>query len=324
MKQSINSWDRIPYATKVRDGSTASITPGWISVSRNLIVANYNAGWAVDNDDGSSYWKTTENVLAYGHAGGLKSDFGGHDLQHRHNLYLFPASCAVLALGMDAFFMSGHECVFAENTCVLGSSSSYAGAFPCRNATLDEVSIGGGYTYTAGSFDIGGRNSSEAELTVEQAKYQCNQSETCFGFSYLGAKETDERVTVYFKPCTPMAHRRKCDWSITARTENTWTSWSKGPRETTPIMYGNTILTDDADPGKLIISCWNDTARNAYVPHTQYSLTEWQARGHNLGDRVAKTPSNDALISRARRVLAMGQSSKATTSVEVDDDDLMV
>ena len=101
----IYSWDRIPYATTVRDGTTSSITPGWITVSRNLIVANYNAGWAVDNDDGSSYWKTTENVLAYGHSGGLKSDFGGHDLRHMRNLYLFPTSCAVLAMGMDSFFM---------------------------------------------------------------------------------------------------------------------------------------------------------------------------------------------------------------------------
>lgn len=299
--------DRIPYSTTVRDGTTASITPGWISVTRNLIIANYNAGWAVDNDDGSSYWNITENVLAFGHSSGLKSDFGGHDLQHRRNLYLFPASCAVLALGMDSFFMAGHECVFAENTCVLGSSVSYAGAFPCRNATTTEVHAGGGYTYTAGSLVTGssGRNSSAAVLTIEQAKHSCNQSQTCFGFSYRGLKHTNDSVMIFFKPCAPLEHRRKCDWSIAEGTTGTWSSWSKGPRETTPIMYGNKILSDAADPSALQITCHNDTSRTAYVPHTHYNLVEWQALGHNVGDTVAQTPSNDALISSARQLLSM-------------------
>jgi hypothetical protein len=78
---------------------------------------------------------THGNVLAYGRSSGLKSDFGGHDLQHMNNLYLFPASCAVLAMGMDSFFMQGHECVFARNDCVLGGSQQYAGAFTCTNAS---------------------------------------------------------------------------------------------------------------------------------------------------------------------------------------------
>ena len=188
---------------------------------------------------------------------------------------------------------------------MLGLGNSYAGAFPCRNATAAEVDAGGGYTYTAGSFVTGGRNSSETHMTVEQAKRSCNNSDTCFGFSYLGPRKTNDAVTVYFKPCIPTAHRRKCDWSISAGTEEAWSSWSKGPRETTPIMYGNTIVTDAADASLLQVTCHNDTARTAYVPHMRYTLADWQALGHNVGDTVAKTPSNDVLISQARQLLAV-------------------
>ena len=47
---------------------------------------------AIDNDDGSAYYKTHDNVFVYGSVG-LKSDFGGHDNWHYRNLYAFTSKC---------------------------------------------------------------------------------------------------------------------------------------------------------------------------------------------------------------------------------------
>jgi hypothetical protein len=47
-----NSWDRLPYFTTVRDGSTVSKRPATNIAERNFIVSNYGAdGGCLDNDD---------------------------------------------------------------------------------------------------------------------------------------------------------------------------------------------------------------------------------------------------------------------------------
>jgi len=47
-----NSWDRLPYETTVRDGSTVSKRPAANVAERNFIVSNYGAdGGCLDNDD---------------------------------------------------------------------------------------------------------------------------------------------------------------------------------------------------------------------------------------------------------------------------------
>ena len=72
-----NSWDRLPYVTDIRDGSTPSTVPAFNEAHHNLIVSNYGAdGGCLDNDDGSSYYRIHHNVCFYG---GHKSDFDGHD-----------------------------------------------------------------------------------------------------------------------------------------------------------------------------------------------------------------------------------------------------
>ncbi len=64
-------------------------------IAHNYILGNYHSSMPVDNDDGSAYFDTHHNVLlssSYGAAWGgssLKSDFGGHDNSHHHNLDLF-------------------------------------------------------------------------------------------------------------------------------------------------------------------------------------------------------------------------------------------
>ena len=141
---------------------------------------------------------------------------------------------------------------------------------------------------------------------VSEAQQHCNETENCFGFSFVNQTGSDgSRVRVYFKPCLPTTHRRKCDWAVTPGSEPRWSSFTKGPAETMPIIWGNQIFTDAGDPAGLVVTCHNDTSRNRADPQSQYSLTEWQALGHSVGDTVAKTPSNAELIRRARAVLGV-------------------
>ena len=82
----INTWDRVPYLTKVLDPSHASLQPMENSVSKCLIMSNYNSVWPIDHDDGSSYWADSYNFLAYG---GFKNLFG-HSKKALENVYVYP------------------------------------------------------------------------------------------------------------------------------------------------------------------------------------------------------------------------------------------
>ncbi len=78
-----NSWDRQPYLTNVR-GDGPSFVPANNTISRNFIIANYGAGWGVDNDDTSSYYDIVSNFM-YG-GGGVKCDYAGHDKYFHENV----------------------------------------------------------------------------------------------------------------------------------------------------------------------------------------------------------------------------------------------
>merc|ERR1719362_785891 len=79
----INTWDRQPYLSDVRSG-TPSLVPAYNQMSRNFLFANFGAGFGVDNDDTSSWYNITGNVLYQG--GGLKCDYDGHDKHFSGNL----------------------------------------------------------------------------------------------------------------------------------------------------------------------------------------------------------------------------------------------
>ena len=82
----INTWDRVPYLTKVLDPAHASLQPMESFVSKCLILSNFNSLWPIDHDDGSSYWADSYNVLAYG---GYKN-YLGHSKKAVENIYVYP------------------------------------------------------------------------------------------------------------------------------------------------------------------------------------------------------------------------------------------
>jgi hypothetical protein len=59
-----------------------------------MMIANYQAQEAVDNDDGSGYYHTHHNVLVYGDYG-QKADMADHDNWHHNNVYACVAALPV-------------------------------------------------------------------------------------------------------------------------------------------------------------------------------------------------------------------------------------
>ena len=69
--QPINSWDRMPFLTRIRSGGgPASYAPASTDTANNAIIANYGASQGFDNDDGSSFYNTHDNW--YWDAAGFK------------------------------------------------------------------------------------------------------------------------------------------------------------------------------------------------------------------------------------------------------------
>ena len=80
-----NSWDRLPYLTKVKNG-TASLNPALSNLTRDFFINNYHSMWPIDHDDGSCYYLDTYNYLVYG---GYKN-YLGHSKTVQNNVYVYP------------------------------------------------------------------------------------------------------------------------------------------------------------------------------------------------------------------------------------------
>lgn len=116
-----NSWDRVPYITTLRTGQP-SIIPATRHYTRNIWLGTYSTQSGIDTDDGSSYILVDFNVFAYGNRG-QKSDFGGHSIQHSHNLYIFVHNCFDTA--SDQKDGTGDSDVFTSNSCLLQPGGEY-------------------------------------------------------------------------------------------------------------------------------------------------------------------------------------------------------
>ena len=58
------SWDRQMFLVhQPDDNGTPSQYPQFTTIEKNLMIANYNSQEAVDNDDGSGFFHTENNVL---------------------------------------------------------------------------------------------------------------------------------------------------------------------------------------------------------------------------------------------------------------------
>ena len=129
-----NFFDRVPYITRLNDGVTPSLLPAMSYIFNNFIINNYHSVWPLDHDDGSCYWKDTNNFLVYG---GYKN-YLGHSKTVLNNTYIYPDAdrgnrkeffltwpyCASsVSSELDS---SGWGEVWANNKCVIGNPSVYS------------------------------------------------------------------------------------------------------------------------------------------------------------------------------------------------------
>ena len=119
-----NSWDRQVFVTKVAVGAPRP-DKDWDYISSNFIIANYMSQEAIDNDDGSNYYKTSGNFLAYS-GNGMKNDYGGHDNWHFNNIYAYVGQGFAVVPQLP-----GHADYFFENTVVMTKDGDYGPAQVC-------------------------------------------------------------------------------------------------------------------------------------------------------------------------------------------------
>ncbi len=124
-----NSWDRVPYITKIGNGSS-SIIPAFQQIHNNFIIGTYQTQEGIDTDDGSSYYNTHDNFFMYGDFG-LKNDFGGHNNYHRNNVYAYIQDAWTFCC------ISGAYDIFANNSVVLRDDKGYN-----SNCDLPEGTVG--------------------------------------------------------------------------------------------------------------------------------------------------------------------------------------
>ena len=151
-----NSWDRQFYLTDV------DVTPGtkqWDEISHNLMMDTTtidsrgpHAGMeAIDNDDGSSYYKTHGNVFAYS-LGGMKNDINGHDNWHFDNMYLHVSGPMV---DISTNMIQGHEDHFFNNT-IVASSRGGGGKGAARYELIARCHVGNPVVYDNRIYTING------------------------------------------------------------------------------------------------------------------------------------------------------------------------
>ena len=133
-----NSWDRVPYLTRVKDSQTPSLDPAISNITRNFLINNYHSTWPIDHDDGSCYYYDTFNYIAYG---GYKN-FLGHSKTVMYNVYVYPDAnihtptdgytylvepfCGTHSGATRGELASGWGEVWANNTCIIGNPYVYA------------------------------------------------------------------------------------------------------------------------------------------------------------------------------------------------------
>jgi hypothetical protein len=111
-----NSWDRRPSVTK-RANESYGNTPLPHRIENNFVINGYNGVWALDHDDGSSYYNDSANFLVYG---GVKNFRGDHKIA-TGNVIIYPGiddrasgrrSCQTNDnIGFDFQEYKGNKCV---------------------------------------------------------------------------------------------------------------------------------------------------------------------------------------------------------------------
>ena len=213
-----NSWDRAAYFNDLRNGTTSAIKLT-DTITRNVILANYESQTAVDNDDSSAHFLTASNFLIYGQFG-LKSDFGGHSNTWDANVVAFPSSSAYW--NTWGFQLAGVQNSFTNNVVALSADGDWADNLAC-----DAPGASPSWQYRQGYLPEGGDILPPQRVaSLDAAKAVCEKTLGCWALSYQpGEPAPAGEVFVYYKSMADEPFNNSCC--------GTWTY---------NVSYGSTIV----------------------------------------------------------------------------------
>jgi hypothetical protein len=124
----------------VGDGKTPSYDPAPTHTSNNLVFANYGGSQGFDNDDGSSFYYTHDNVFYS--ADGFKMDYGGHDSRFYRNVIITLPYDSQNCFNVGGF-KDGHGDQIYENHCFIYNGCRHPEKYGCDDvATVSQCSKG--------------------------------------------------------------------------------------------------------------------------------------------------------------------------------------
>jgi hypothetical protein len=129
-----NSWDRQVFETYKGAGSTG-FGADWNFLTSNFLLSNYESQEGIDNDDGSAYYNSSRNFLVYS-GNGMKSDFGGHDNVHHHNVYAYVGAGFSICNQLK-----GHPDQFYANHLVQDRDGDYGGGQACKTTADEDATV---------------------------------------------------------------------------------------------------------------------------------------------------------------------------------------
>jgi len=129
-----NSWDRQLFVTYKGTASTGFYTD-YNHLTQNFLICNYESQEGIDNDDGSAYYNSSFNFM-YLSGNGMKSDFGGHDNIHHHNVYAYVGH----GFGI-CNQLKGHPDSFYSNHVIQDKDGDYGGGQECATSDNADATV---------------------------------------------------------------------------------------------------------------------------------------------------------------------------------------
>ena len=271
MTGAFNSWSRTAYINDLRGyNSTQKLDD---IISGNIIIANYYSQGAIDNDDSSSYYNSTGNILAYGEMG-LKSDFAGHDNRHIGNVYAYVGVGGYIS-EFHPHAYDNHEDIF-ENNYVIQTGNQQFGPVYIYGQTCN-FTTPLTYIWNQGFIGQGGDIQPPGEYDIETALSICFNLTTCNGITFSGSNSTT-RGNVYFKDTSAVIN------------DPTWISWTLNRITGIDIVRNNTIYTESGT-----------------IQECGMNLSDWQNISiyNDPGTTVQKFPTDQELLVLCRRVIGL-------------------
>ena len=136
----INSWDRMPFLADTTGTPSFAALP--THTQHNLIWADHGASQGFDNDDGSSFYYTHDNVFYQ--SDGFKMDFGGHSSRFYNNLVYADGHKSCYGTGS---FLEGQADNFENNTCIVARKGGGGGGGSSVSSSDSDASPGLGHLF---------------------------------------------------------------------------------------------------------------------------------------------------------------------------------